>query len=485
MWVSFEFSKNRRGCMIYQIGLIAYFILMVVIGIYASRGVKTSDDYLVAGRNLSLPVLVGTLTAGWLGAGTVVGYASLTYQNGFGAVWWAAGGLSGALIIVLIAKRLRNLAQYTVPDLLELRYSPTARVLGAIPVILAFTAIVGYQMKAVGYVLETVTNIDARTGLLIGAVVVVSYTVMGGMLSVAYTDVAQYVLLFVGLLIAAPIALNAAGGFSGWETSLPKTHFEFTGGMGLIGAIGVFLPFFMLATVDQNLYQRMFSAKDSSTAKKGATFALIGAAIVMSLILIISMSSRALFPDIRPDMAVYNIALELLNPFLGTILLVAILSIIMSTSDSYLLSPATNIVKDIYVRFLNPNCNDRKILKLTRLWVVILGFVAFSGAMWFETVLAYAIVAYTIYGAGVFFPIVAAFFWKGATNAGAISSIVGGTVFTLLWEFAVTSAVPTIYVGGGASLVLLIVVSKFTKRSASEKINLFENNTGPVEEISA
>jgi SSS family solute:Na+ symporter len=461
---------------IYQVGLALYLIFCVSIGIYASRGVKTSDDYLVAGRSLNLMVLVGTLTAGWLGAGTIVGYASLAYRTGFGAIWWGVGGLMGAFIIVMIAKKLRSLAQYTVPDLLELRYSPSARLLGAIPVILAFTAIVGYQMKAVGYVLEIVTGLDAHTGLMIGAGVVIIYTVLGGMYSVAYTDVAQYFFLFIGLLIAAPIALNAAGGFAGWETTLPTTHFEFTGGMGLLAALGVLLPFFMLATVDQNLYQRMFSAKDTSTARKGAIIGMIGAAVVMALVLVIAMSSRAIFPDISPDLAVYTVATELLNPFLGTILLIAVLSIIMSTSDSYLLSPATNIVKDIYVRFINPNCPDQKILMLTRLWVVIIGVLAFSGAMWFETVLQYALVAYTIYGAGVFFPILAAFFWKRATNIGTIYSIIGGTVSTLVWEFFVNSTIPTIYIGGGTSLVLLIIVSLMTKHSVTERAELFDKD---------
>lgn len=454
-------------------GLIIYLFLMVIIGYFASRKVKNSDDYLVAGRNLSLPVLVGTLTAGWLGAGTVVGYASIGYNNGLGALWWAIGGLTGALIIVIMSKKLRAIAKYTVPDLLELRYSPATRVLGAIPIILAFTAIVGYQMKAVGYVLEVIMNIDPKTGLVIGAFVVIAYTVAGGMLSVAYTDVAQYVLLMIGLIIAAPIAFKAAGGFSGWTATLPATHFEPTGGLGIIGALAILLPFLMLATVDQNLYQRMFSAESAKTARKGAIIALISAAFVMMLVFLISMSSRTLFPDIRSDLAVYTVATDLLNPVLGTVLLIAILSIIMSTSDSYLLSPATNIVKDIYVRFMKPDASDKKILFLTRLWVVILGVLALSGALWFETVLQYAMVAYTIYGAGVFFPIVTSFFWKGATNAGAISAIIGGTISTIIWQFFVTSTIPTIYIGGGTSLLLLVFVSLATKHADSEDVDLF------------
>lgn len=455
-------------------GLIIYLLLMIVVGYLASKKVKTADDFLVAGRTMSLPVLVGTLTAGWLGAGTVVGFASLGHGNGFGALWWAAGGLTGAFIIVIMSSKLRSIAQYTVPDILEIRFSPAAKLLGAIPIILAFTAIVGYQMKAVGYVLEIIMNIDPKLGLFIGAVVVIGYTVAGGMLSVAYTDVVQYFLLLGGMIIATPIAFKAAGGFSGWTENLPVTHFEPTGGLGIIGALAVLLPFLMLSTVDQNLYQRMFSAKNESVAKKGAIIGLISAAFVMIMVFVISMSSKVLFPDIQPDLAVYTIATDLLNPFLGTILLISILSIIMSTSDSYLLSPATNIVKDIYARFMNPDVTDDQILKLTRIWVVILGFLAFAGAMWFETVLQYAMVAYTIYGAGVFFPIVTSFFWTGATNKGAIAAIVGGTVTTIIWEFFIQSSIPTIYIGGGTSLVLLILVSLVTKHDSTENPNLFK-----------
>jgi len=145
-------------------GLIGYLIFLLVIGYFASKKVKTSDDFLVAGRSLTLPVLVGTLTATWLGAGTVVGYASLSYENGIGAFWWVAGGLLGISIMLILARRLRRLGLYTVPDILELRYNSLTRILGAIPVILAYTAIVGYQIKAVGYVLQIVMNIDESIG---------------------------------------------------------------------------------------------------------------------------------------------------------------------------------------------------------------------------------------------------------------------------------------------------------------------------------
>src|SRR5690625_1240703 len=465
---------------IFLIGMIIYLIILVAIGFISAKNIKSSDHYLVANRGLGLPVLIGTIIAGWLGAGTVVGHASISYANGYGALWWVAGGLVGILIIITISTRLRNLNLYTVPDLLELRYGPFARVLGSITIIIAFTGIVGSQMKAISYVLEIVTDFDGTVGLIIGALLVIFYTVMGGMYSVAYTDVVQYGILLIGLVIAAPIAFSSAGGFSGWELNLPQTHFEPTGGLGTFGALAIALPFLMLATVDQNLYQRMYSAKSASTAKKGAIFGMFGGALVMLLVFVIAVSSAVLFPDINPDLAVYTIATDLLNPFLGMILLLAILSIVLSTADSYLLSPATNITKDIYVRFINPNASDQHILRLTRTSVVVLGLVALIAALGFESFLEFMLVGYTVYGAGVFFPILAAFFWRGATNIGAVVAMIGGLVSTLVWEFSISSSIPTIYIGGGTSLVFLVIVSLFTKHSSSEDAEAFKTKKSEV-----
>lgn len=469
---------------IFTIGLGIYLIILLTIGFISSKNIKTSDHYLVANRNLGLMVLIGTIIAGWLGAGTVVGHASISYSNGVGALWWVLGGIIGIGIIITIAKRLRSLEVYTVPDLLELRFGPLARVFGSITIIVAFTGIVGSQMKAVAYVLDVVVGLNGEFALILGASIVILYTFLGGMYSVAYTDVVQYVLLLIGLIIAAPIAFNAAGGFSGWTSELPATHFELTGGLGLSGALAIGLPFLMLATVDQNLYQRMYSAKNATTAKKGAIIGMFGGSLVMILVFVIAVSSASIFPGIHPDLAVYTIATDLLNPFLGMILLLAILSIILSTADSYLLSPATNIVKDIYVRFMNPEASDKAILKLTRFFVVLLGVVALSGALWFDSFLSFMLLGYTVYGAGVFFPILAAFFWKRATYVGAVAAITGGLISTLLWEFAITSSIPTIFIGGGVSLVFLVVFSLFTKHSDTENADAFEiqkNNCSDIE----
>src|SRR5699024_1355821 len=243
-----------------------------------------------------------------------------------------------------------------------------------------------------------------------------------------------------GIVIAAPIAFFSAGGIAGWTEALPATHFELTGGLGLSGALAIALPFLMLATVDQNLYQRMYAAKSAKTARTGAILGLIGGVNVMLLVFVIAVSSAVIFPGINPDLAVYIVATDLLNPFLGMILLIAILSIVMSTADSYLLSPATNVSKDLYNRFIKKDASDKEILIVTRITVVVLGFVALAGALWFDTFLGFMLLGYTVYGSGVFFPIIAAFTWRGATYKGGVASVLGGLASTLIWEFTANSS---------------------------------------------
>src|SRR5690625_1579055 len=172
---------------IYLVGAILSLVIVMIIGVISSKKVKNSDDYFVAGRNLSLPVIVGTLTAGFLGTGTVVGYGALTFNTGLGAFWWIIGGLLGLFFIVLIAKKLNKLAIYTLPDILEVRYGASTKLLTTIPIVIAYTSIVGSQMKAIGYILELLIGINPTTGLIIAGITVIAYTVMGGMISVAYT----------------------------------------------------------------------------------------------------------------------------------------------------------------------------------------------------------------------------------------------------------------------------------------------------------
>ena len=190
-------------------------LVLLAVAIHRTYLVKTKADYLVAGRSLPAVVLVLTLLTSWIGAGSLFAGAENAYKNGFAALWQPAGGWLGLLLIYFIAPSARKFAQFTLPDLLEARYNQTARVLGAIAILFAYTAITSYQFSGGGNVLhlifpDTVTRSWAP--IIIAAFVIIT-TAMAGMSSVAYMDVAIGSLVTVICIIAAPISSSrpAAG----------------------------------------------------------------------------------------------------------------------------------------------------------------------------------------------------------------------------------------------------------------------------------
>ena len=451
--------------MVYFWVIIAYLIILIGVGAWRSRLVKSQDDFMVAGRKLSAGVLVGTLLATWIGSGSIIAGAGLAYDRGFPALWFNAGVWAALFILYFVAGKARAFAQYTVPDILEVRYNKYARVLGTIITIIAYTAIVSYQFRAGGMVLNLITGIPVDLGIIITALFVIGYTVMAGMISVAYTDVVNGIIMVIGLFIALPFLLDNAGGWTGVIASLPETHFQPLGELTLLKALGYSLPAMLLLLGESGMYQRFFSARDAKTAKKATIGWIAGTIIVEGLIVVLAIIGSALFIDIESEMVILHAVRHGLPLIIGCLCLAAIVAVIVSTADSFLLVPSTNVMRDIYQRFINPNLSDRKMVVYLRIVVVLLGLLAFIQVRFFEGVLEMAIYAYTIYGVGITPAVLAAFFWKRATALGGTTSMLAGTVVTIVWEIAEQPwDIPTIYPALILSLGCLIFISLLTPR---------------------
>lgn len=456
--------------MLYFWVIIAYLVILIAVGLYRSRLVKTQDDFAVAGRRLSAKVLIGTLLATWIGSGSIIAGAGLAYDTGFAALWFNAGVWVALVILYLIAGRARKFGQYTVPDMLEVRYSKWARILGTLVVIVAYTAIVSYQFRAGGMVLNIVTGISVDQGMIITALFVIGYTVIAGLVSVAYTDVVNGIIMTVGLFVALPFLLGAAGGWEGMVSRLPETHLQPLGELTLLQALGYSLPTMLLLLGESGMYQRFFSAKDERTARRSVIGWIVGTIVVETLIVVLAVIGSALFDDIESEMVILHAVRYGLPVAIGCLCLSAIVAVIVSTADSFLLVPATNIMRDVYQRFINPDPSPRRMVLYSRIVVVVLGIFAFAQVRFFERVLQMAIYAYTMYGVGITPAVMGAFFWKRATPAGGVSSIAAGMSVTIAWEvLSQPFELPTVYPALGASLLCLIVVSLVTKRPAEHK----------------
>ena len=437
--------------MIYLYTISAYLFILIGIGLYKARKINTQADFSVAGRNLTPWVLVGTMLATWMGTGSILGNAGKTYETGMAALMLPMGSILGIIFLTRIAGKVRNYEKFTVPEILGDRFGPVARILSVIALVMAYMVIVSYQYNAGGAVLHTVlineageSLITVETGTIIAAVFIIAYTMLAGLVSVAYTDVANGLIILLSFLISIPILLNEAGGFSGmreaFETMGKADHMNFFGVYSTMNIINFCLPPFLLILGDANMYQRFFASKDAEGAKFATTTLIFAVAAAELMIIFAAWVSSSMIPDAEIGKYVLIYASHKFLPiFLSAVMMTTIIGIIISTADSFLLVPATTLMRDVYMNYVNPEANDKRIVLLSRLLVLALGIVAYIVSLGFAQSAGFferALYAYTIYGASITPALVAALFWKKASKIGAILSISSGTVTTLLWKEA-------------------------------------------------
>ncbi len=286
----------------YLVAILAYLLAMGGTALwFAKRRVHTGDEFMLAGRSLPLWVMVGTLLATWVGSGTVVGGAAFTYQYGpLATIFFYAGVPIGILILYFfLADKVRSLSTYTIPEVLERRYGPAARIMAAICILLAYVAITSYQFIGGGYVLHLTTGISVNDGSALTAVVIVFLAMTGGLFSVAYTDAFSAILILFGLALGLPFAIWHAGGIH-WFHDLPAARRTLTGGLSVPQTLGYFLPLLMLILGEQNMYQRFAAARDRATARKSNIGFFVGAVVVLTLTTLLASTALILYPRITP-----------------------------------------------------------------------------------------------------------------------------------------------------------------------------------------
>jgi Na+/proline symporter len=509
--------------MLYVLVLAIIVCALLAVGLWKTRAVKTEADFLVAGRSLPAYVLVFTLLSSWIGAGSLFAGAENAFRNGFAALWQPAGGWAGLLVIYFVAPRARKFAQYTVPDLLETRYNTAARVLGTIAILFAYTAITSYQFKGGGDILHLIfpalNDVATNTfhfrpenahalGMVIIAAFVIVFTALAGMASVAYMDVVIGILITVTAFLSVPALLHRVGGWTGLQAALPAHYFTLFGhfgyhnsspggtGAALWKAFDYFLPTFLLMLGNQSMYQKFFSARSEKDARLAVSGWIVGTVILETLIVAIAVLGAALFlhnPELasKPRETIPFTARHGLPPFLGALLLGAVFAKVISTANNYLFSPATNLVHDVYTRFLNPQASNRNILLWSRLLVAFLGiFALLQGAVW-TSILAMALYAYTIYSASITPVVMGTFFSKRVTGAAAVVSIMLGAVVTVFWNLEQilqqrgrSTLVPdswlqhdAIFPALAVALASLIAISWLTAAPSREKWEPFASGT--------
>lgn len=461
--------------MLYAAVLAVVVLTLTGVTAYKTFAVRSRADFMVAGRKLPWTVLVFTLLSSWIGAGSLFAGGEAAYQYGFAALWQPAGGWCGLAVMALIAGRARRFAQFTVPDLLETRYNSATRVMGTIAIVVSYTVITSYQFKGGGDILHLIfPEIDRTTGMYIMASFVIVFTAAAGMASVAYLDLVIGLLVTAIVVVSVPLLLENAGGWEQVRATLPDNHFTLFGPMEPSRALGLLLPTMLLLIGNQGMYQKFFSARSERDAKLSVYGWIAGTLLLETLLITLAVIGSSKFRIDNPREIIPTSAKLGLPAIAGAILLGGIFAKVISTANNYLFSPSTNLIHDVYERFIYREASERHSLIVSRVVVVLLGLFALLQASHFESILNAALYAYTVYGAAVTPAVLAVFFWKRANTAGAISSIALGTTITVGWNLAGIAWLDAVYPALAASVASLVLVSLATPPPRPEQIRPFE-----------
>lgn len=462
--------------------VLAYFAGLFAVGIYATRFIGSNTDFLLAGRRLGPLLATATLCATHFGGGFVLGSGEWGFEYGTTGIAYAVGvGLSLVLLGFVAARRMRRLAMFTVPDYLEIRYrARTVRILGTLLSLIAIVGIIGAQVWAAQGALG-ILGIDPTWAAVAATLLFIVYTAMSGLWGVTLTDALQLAIIFVGVPVAAVLAVGEAGGFDGIRAAIEMQSVEigadryfspFGAGVGLV--LAAVIPTMMYTLIGQDFYQRLFAARDETTAYRAALFAGLLLIAFALFPVVTGIAARALFGgEIEAARAIPMLIDDVLPAWAAAVVIAAILGAIMSTADSLLMAGTSHVTHDLYVKLIDPSAaeDSKRLLAISRVVTVVLGLLALWFALNFEAIIDLLLMSYTLYAAGVFIPVVGGLYWKRATAPGAIAAILGGSGFGLAAELGwfatealpVVGAFPVIVTGALVSLLLFVGVSLVTR----------------------
>jgi SSS family solute:Na+ symporter len=426
--------------------IFAYLALMIAIGLYASRGQDSVEDFFVASGKLGTFSIACLWLASWVGGAAIVGGTASVYEYGVSGGWYITCMAIGCLLFgVFFAARVKRLgtehALLTYPDFIETRYDSRTRIVATITTMIAFVGYSAGQLAAAGAILSTLLDWDYSTSLLLASAIIVVYTASGGFLAVTYTDWVQFALLFTGVVIVGiPIAIASGGTWEAMTSALPASHFSPIGwGLPTMLALGVSLPLSFFVAMDS--YTRMFAAQNPATARRGTLLATVFLIPLAVGAVWLGMTAAVLYPEADNSGAILSrLVLDTFPAGFKGLMLVGILAALMSTADICILTAAANGSRDIYQRFINPGVAPQKLFRLSMLLAATVGLAAALMAWQMQDVIGILLVAFTINAAALFVPTIAMVTLKNANTAAAFWSMTLALITVLFWYAAAASA---------------------------------------------
>jgi len=432
--------------------VILYLALSIAVGAVAAQRVHNTRDFVLAGRTLPLYVVTAMVCATWFGSETVLGISSTFIKEGLRGVVADPFGSSLCLVLVglFFAAKLYRMDFLTIGDYYRARYDATAELLTSLCIVVSYLGWLSAQIVVIGLVFNVVTQgaVSLSAGIVIGAAVVLLYTLWGGMYSVAWTNFVQMVIIVVGLLYLFVLVADKAGGVgtvvahahaAGKLEIWPKP--EARDILAFIGA-GVTLMFGSIP--QQDVFQRVTSARSERVAVAGSVLGGVFYFLLAFIPIFLAYSATLIDPrmvaaliekdhqQILPALVIGHTPLAAQILFFG-----ALLAAVMSTASATLLAPSVTFTENILKRLLRRELDDREFLRTMRIVVAafavgVTGFALNSDSTIYEMVVG----AYKVTLVAAFVPLAAGLYWRRATAQGALAAIVAGLVTWIALEIA-------------------------------------------------
>lgn len=410
--------------------LLAYSTLFIALGLWIGRRAR-AGEFFVAGRRLGPGLVFSTFLAANIGASSTVGATSLGYSEGVSAWWWNGSAGIGSLVLAFwVGPRMWRESvthgDLTVGDFLERRYGRAMRGLVAVLIWLGTLTILAAQLLGVAAVLNVVGSFSLLAGCAIGALVTVSYFTAGGLLSSAWVNLVQLIVILAGFAVAVPFALHTAGG---WDlvtaTGGSRTDVWASTGPGsgwrLLFLLG---PAFI---VSPGLLQKAYGARDERAVRHGIAWNGVALLLFACAPAAIGLAAHTLYPGLaKPDLALPTILADALPPAVGMIALAAVFSAEVSSADAVLFMLATSASRDLYRGFVRPEASEEEVLRVARIAAVVGSICGVGAAMVYGSVRAAVGVFYAILTVTLFVPILGALFVRSAGRVEGLASILTG-----------------------------------------------------------
>lgn len=450
-----------------------YLVFMIFIGIYSSKKVSSNEDFMVAGRNLGPILMAGTLAATEIGGGSSLGVVEKAYgQWGLGASWYIITMGIAFVILSFIAPKLRTAEVKTVPEYFRRRYGKSAGLITAVVMILPLIGLTAVQFIASATIVSVMLGINLQIAVSIVAVVVITYSILGGLLAVSLTDFIQVFLIIVGMSLAIPFSLDLAGGFDNVIANVPPEAMSMFSGISIPTIIGLIVMYVASFTVGQEAVCRFYAARDAKTAVQGSILSAIINFVYAFIPTILGIIALALINMDKLDSALIlkdgakyalpHLAMATMPAIIVGLLFAGIISATMSSADSDLLGAGSIFGNDIYKIYINKDATNKDIMRMTKIVMLIIGILGWAIAMTnTKNIINLLMFSFTLRAAGAFFPYVFGLYWKKSSLEGTIASLVIGSLVVVLLEqtslsfFGLTPIIPGLL----ASLVVFVGVS--------------------------